>query len=341
MQNKHTAMQKTRFFYRFLFFSAAILITLIIGRAQAQGPINVGLLDFSATPVEDGIQLDWETATESEMLGFYLYRSPGTSDDFVRLDNIGFIDSEGDAATGATYSELDNSAVYNETYTYKLVEVLPNLQESDLETVVVTFYIPPTATPIVIDDDDPLPTVTQTAVPTSTPQPTATAEETAVPPIANPPTATHTPQPTPTDIPLQPTATHSAPDSPFSGIVPGVQSVSAQEPDATPYPAPTTTIQQPDRANESDPGGQPQPQAAAPALDEPTPYPVTTNINTAPTVAVIGYGIEITPTPEPPPSASSQAVQGRLFLWVGFIIALLIFATGVIGSIILYQRSGA
>jgi len=37
-------------------------------------------------------------------------------------------------------------------------------------------------------------------------------------------------------------------------------------------------------------------------------------------------------------ASSGDAVRGRLFLWIGFIVAMAIFIGGVIGSIALYRR---
>ncbi|MCP4423761.1 MAG: hypothetical protein GY803_04640 [Chloroflexi bacterium] len=124
-----------------LFFSVGLLILARSAHIQAETPASVGLLYFTATPQENSIRLDWKTETEFGAAGFIIQRSSGTSDDFETLDNIGFVASQGGVATGAAYSEVDDTAVYGQTYAYKLVEIETDTNLVDLETIHVTFII--------------------------------------------------------------------------------------------------------------------------------------------------------------------------------------------------------
>lgn len=336
-------------------FSAGFILFALPASAQTNDPLNVGLTYFRAAPQENGIRLDWATETELNTAGFVIQRSPGTSDAFVPLDDIGFVSGQGGVATGFVYSEVDETAVYGQTYTYKLVEVETNSNQIDLETVTLAFIIVPTATPIVIGGgDNPTAVPTQTPPPTSTPLPTATPpaptatnSDTAVSPTAtpissSPNTATPTPLPTATDnvgagvvatTAIQPTATPQAvaiaatpADSSGSPVV------FAQEPG---YPPPDTPAPLP--TEEAYPGGRPLPTIQA------NPAPITADNGVQPpTRAVIGgQNGEGTVANSAYPSdaaASNDAARGRLFLWTGFILALLIFIGGVIGSIALYRR---
>ena len=112
--------------------------------------MNVGLLYFRAANQSDGVRLDWETASELNTAGFIIQRSSGGSN-FVTLDAIGLVFSQGGVATGAIYSEVDITAVSDQTYTYKLVEIETDLDWIELETVTITFGVDyPVFLPLVI-----------------------------------------------------------------------------------------------------------------------------------------------------------------------------------------------
>ncbi len=66
-------------------------------------PTAVTLVDFTATPAGERINLRWETATEIDTVGFNLYRSRVDTDPTVRL-NAELIDPAGTGMSGATYT---------------------------------------------------------------------------------------------------------------------------------------------------------------------------------------------------------------------------------------------
>lgn len=104
------------------------------------------------------------------------------------------------------------------------------------------------------------------------------------------------------------------------------------------YPGPAETS--PLSTTEAYPAVQTPP---APA-DTTMPYPaVTTEVESTPLpVPIIGEEVESTAAPETAALSqqanAGQAVRGRLFLWGGFIVALLLFATGIAGAIVLFTR---
>ncbi|MEJ2749977.1 MAG: hypothetical protein P8183_19035 [Anaerolineae bacterium] len=323
--------------------------TSITAQNEDEHPVNVGLRYFTASVQADGVHLEWATETELNTAGFVIDRSPGTSTNFVRLDNIGFVTSLGGVATGATYSEVDNTAVLGQTYTYKLVEIETNSSENDLEMVTVTFIITPTPTSIVIGGGNPTSASTQPAQSTLTRQPTSTPTRTPTVVSSNAtatavPIHTATPQPiivTSTNRPDTPTPFPSASPTPIP-VIDRVSTTSndgivlAQE-EPTAYPAPDSTQNEP--VNTSYPPGQ-APEAVPTDLD-PSPYPEGFQPAVRATAAIIGSDVtkvaaENSDSNLPAPSA--DILRGRILLWAGFLISLLIFLSGVVGAIMLYRR---
>ena len=68
------------------------------------------------------IEIEWVTETEFETAGFNLYRSEEPDGEFVQI-NDQLIPSEGDPASGASYSYADKSVIPNQAYYYQLEEV--------------------------------------------------------------------------------------------------------------------------------------------------------------------------------------------------------------------------
>jgi hypothetical protein len=175
-----------------------------ISRIQAQAgsslvtesPTSVGLIYFIAStlPNNNEITLEWETATEVGTAGFFIKRRTGATGPFVMMDNIGFINANGEPAIGARYRVIDDSSILGQTYTYRLYEVEYSGNEIVLEDVTITAGALPTATP----------TSTATATPpasqTATPQ-------TLLPPGGSNPTVTLQPTSTSTTQAATPTAT--------------------------------------------------------------------------------------------------------------------------------------
>jgi len=86
-------------------------------------PTAIELTRFEAVAQDDGILIEWETATEMDNLGFNLYRSTAANGEYVLL-NGALIPTQVPGATfGATYTWLDDSAVPGVTYFYKLEDV--------------------------------------------------------------------------------------------------------------------------------------------------------------------------------------------------------------------------
>lgn len=78
-------------------------------------PLPVELLDFSATLVEDGVELNWSTASEYNSDYFSVYRAVDTSS-WTKLADI---PSAGFSTSLQEYKYKDESILYNYTY-YRL-----------------------------------------------------------------------------------------------------------------------------------------------------------------------------------------------------------------------------
>lgn len=362
---------------RFLLFScfilfAALLLALPVNSALAQDgdnqPTAVGLVSFTAATHPNGVLLTWETATELNTAGFIFHRRTGNTGDFTYLENIGMIDALGSPALGQIYQVVDQTAVLGQTYTYRLIEIEINNRQVTLGDVTITVGATPTPTP------SQTPTATATVNPTAapgtgstmTPTPTATATATSSAPDATPTTTSAgLPTAVPTNFVTVTPASGNRPGDTSTGVAQPTAVSSISNPPGSNAANPTSAVPpQPDAAERGAVALAQGPEtaaataAAAAAEARPDSYagqlfpadiqpeqgesPQTIS-ETAPTaLTVIGsdqaYGL--------PPSAPANAAadtrqtddRSTLFLWLGFIVALLIFITGVVGSIILYTR---
>ncbi len=279
----------------------------------------------------------------------------------------GFIISEGGPAEGATYQELDQTVLAGNSYTYKLIEVEDTFQEKELGVQSVTLDQGPTNTPA------PQVTATNTAISvhtvTPTPLPTRTRQPTALP------TATATgvvqtnviaPTPTPVFIESPTTAVQTnsstsqttgsetsssggagaASDSNTSN-----SSVALAQTDETATAVPLTVTPENVNNQEGYPASQNQDEfTPIPQLDAPTPislvetpYPVATPSadGSSPAVSIIGNQLNeqanntLNAAQENPDRA---ARLGRIYLWGGFFLALLVFITTIVATILLFTR---
>ncbi|MBK8986045.1 MAG: hypothetical protein IPM39_08185 [Chloroflexi bacterium] len=361
--------QKYPFILPFIIFMALALIWPVGGvmsqTPTPNKPTSVGLVSFTAVTHSSGVLLTWETATELNTAGFVIHRRTG-SGNFTYLEEIGFVGAEGGPAQGYIYQEIDITAVLGQTYTYRLIEVENSSNELTLGEVSIT--VGATATPTATNSPTPTATTqainptstTASGVATVTPTPTATATTTgsAAPPTAvTQPTATRIIFATVTPAAAPPTtlstATPSEADSAAQPISqPGSQQPTAEptRPGATGGPgafAPSSALAQPA-------------ETAAPVQDAPVDNSANDSAADPNSQINTGYPVDAQPSPAPSPTTSGVAVigssqgytgansgaaadqtnegPGTLFLWLGFIVALLIFITGIIGSIILYTR---
>jgi hypothetical protein len=103
----------------------------------------VTLVAFDAYPGNQQVILDWETATEADMLGFYITRYDQPTGNYTRVSP--FIFSQGTPVTGLIYQYIDINLINNQTYYYKL-EAVDNNYNSEFFGPVSAIPLQATAT---------------------------------------------------------------------------------------------------------------------------------------------------------------------------------------------------
>jgi hypothetical protein len=109
-------------------------------------PATSQLADFTAVAVNEGVQLNWQTATEIQSSGFLVRRSQNQAGPYEWLTEMGFIPAQG---VGSLYEAVDATAVAGQTYWYQLVErkldddlrPIPWLAPTYFPTVVLESFI--------------------------------------------------------------------------------------------------------------------------------------------------------------------------------------------------------
>ncbi len=352
----------------------AILIATLIGilafmgkPASADEPKAVGLESFTATPLNNAVRIDWETGSESGTLAFRIKRGTNGSEQFLDyLGDNGYIYAEGGVAVGHDYSVTDDQVQNGDTHTYILIEVENDSSEIELDRVTVTVGIPPTSTPAIIPTNSGTITNpgatnqgTATVRPTATATPNSQSNNSATAPTSTPRRiVTVTPQAaqpentaTPTAVTIGNSSSNNQSNSSQSGSttdssgntaavnIPSTNEVFAQE-------EAEESIQPVEVADISAPQSQEDYPALTPTTVTEETYPnnPTAAVPNTGEVPVIGNSSGYNPQtpnvdqPKESRSFNTDSFESNLFLWLGFIVALLIFATGLVGSIILFTR---
>jgi hypothetical protein len=348
-----------------ILISLALLLGVVL-MAQAAPPRSVGLLSFEATALANAVRLDWETATELETAGFIVKRSVN-SGPFISLPDIGvpgFIDAAGNPAgfviavggpaEGGIYQVMDADVQAGNDYTYKLIEVENDNNEIELEMQSVTFASAPTNTPtalpLVTTASDS--TATATLLPDSTApsvatqaanngtanapasaSPTVPAEVATIVPASQPATATERSQDGDQGSPN--TATNNS-------VLAQVETTATAVP---PTPSETTTNGEngyPGFEAQSEPTDEPTAPIPIPLESAVTAYPLATpsagQDEATPVVPVIGSQSDTNEANLSQGTGGRDQQLGRIYLWSGFLLALLIFITTVVATILLFTR---
>ena len=103
------------------------------GEKGCKSDLLVELIDFKATPIRNSIRLDWETASETDTAGFYIWRGipltgKGCTGDISNYSNVVQLSFDGAkgyllSSRGAIYSRVDSNVVPKTTYCYLLEDI--------------------------------------------------------------------------------------------------------------------------------------------------------------------------------------------------------------------------
>jgi hypothetical protein len=276
---------------------AMLLLSLVLGVTPAWA--SVELVSFEATL--DGSQavlVTWETASEVDMLGFFVQRSLQEEDGYERVSDL--ILATGDVV-GASYEFIDTNVQGGMTYYYRLEAVDLSGASEFYDPVSVTLPALPTATPTPTPTSTPTatststPTATPTDTPTSTPTPTLAPSDTPLP--------SDTPQPTPTPT-LPATDTSTATPAATATVAATAAPTATAVPTATATPTVTTVVTA----------------TAAPVVTATMTATIASTATPAPTaIATPTATLSSTPSPAPtetlepgPPPASEDEVYWPL-----------------------------
>jgi hypothetical protein len=93
-----------------------------LGSAVGDNPLPVELSAFTVTSSGGKVALYWRTESESNNLGFHLYRSTAKDGEYVRITST-LIKGHGTDSTPHDYSFLDETAEEGQTYWYLIEDV--------------------------------------------------------------------------------------------------------------------------------------------------------------------------------------------------------------------------
>lgn len=250
MSTKNTSIDPSPGSSWLLRVARVVLLSLLLGALPLVARAAVDLVSLEAFPEEDAIHVTWETASEIDMVGFYVQRAPQANGSYDRISDVIF--AEG-GMMGGTYEYVDADVAPGDTLYYRLeaLEVTGFIQL--FGPISATLPLPPTPTPTLtppfydpgyspLPTNTPLPpTATQpplTVTPTPTPRPTRVRRTPTPTPTPRAATATpvftfRTPTPTATRPPALPTLTPvPATSSPTPTLTPLV--IATRPPSATP-----------------------------------------------------------------------------------------------------------
>jgi hypothetical protein len=103
--------------------------------------IPIELSSFTAVAMDAGVKLEWSTQSETENMGFYIYRFESKDDDKLRI-NDAMIDGTGNSNSINTYQYIDASVKDGKTYYYQLSDLDYNGNEIFHEPIKINVSLP-------------------------------------------------------------------------------------------------------------------------------------------------------------------------------------------------------
>ncbi len=349
-----------------------LLVLLVVSPAMVgASQQSVELIQFELRALSSGVEIRWETATESDIAYFKVKRGPAPDGPYEDLAGIGLIEALGSPVSGHAYTAVDQTATQGQAYSYQLVELTLTNEENVVAEDDITLVPPETGEPIGSLPPSPTPSptggsgqsATATLQPTAaataggaTPRPTTpSGNATAAPTVAvtttvaaSPTRPANTLGPTPTRFsftPRPPTVATTGSPSGLPDVQPNAPSALAQA-TTDPYPGPGGV--QPTDPGQTAPEALPTTQVLTTAVgapdmqpNAPAAYPGATLDGSAGLPASVGAGVE-GPASEgtqlEAEAAQETTSTARLLLWLGFLAAFFIFIGGIGFSIVLSTR---
>lgn len=295
---------------------------------------SVGLLAFSAQAQADHILLTWQTASELDSAGFLIYRS--VDDGGYTAVTQTLIPAVGSPTVGANYEFADSEAPDEGQLQYQLTEVQLNGSETVLDSVTVT--VAPQSEPIQGATMPPPPNTPTPAVQQSVePVNTAVAQPTSIAQLRQNQTTVQ-------NQPAQEVVIDKESERSDVTAVNQNQPVILQQETPEAYPPPVEETEQPVNYD-----------VATPTLAVPTftpegieyvPPPTLTPLPSSEeeaandNVTIVGDNVDtLSNTPQPESAAIMlPPTQGRLYLWLGFLTALLVFGVSIFIATRIFTR---
>lgn len=313
---------------------------------------NVGLVRFTAVSTPTSVTLEWQTATELDSVGFHIERV--ADGEVVRLTDA-LIPAAGNPTVGASYTFVDETAVFQTNYTYQLIEL--RLDGSEQPAGDVAAALAEAAEQIAMAPPPALP-----SAPTQQPpaqqerdEPANSTNNTAA---ANPIVAAQSPEPTERGERPALAVTTGQQNSvePASFADDTLADLPADNPAAPPlqetpvngYPEPPEATAQPEGYNPNSTSTPILPTdtpVGTPYVPPPTQTPrgtLTGGDGTGTNDGVSTLGSNSLDISEPEQVSEAQVplptTQGRIYLWLAFIGALLVFGMVVLTATLIFSR---
>ena len=112
-----------------------------LGSATEDNPLPVELAAFEALADYSKIELTWTTASESDNLGFNIYKTTAGEGSWNKV-NSSLIEGQGTVSYSSDYSFVDSKITAGETYQYKLESISVNGLAIEEKIVEITVPIP-------------------------------------------------------------------------------------------------------------------------------------------------------------------------------------------------------
>ncbi len=95
---------------------------MTIDKNLSAGVVPVELSSLKAACINGAVELSWTTQSETENMGFFVYRATGSADKFVKLDQ-NLIPGCGNSSAGKRYQFRDEKVAAGHVYYYKIQTV--------------------------------------------------------------------------------------------------------------------------------------------------------------------------------------------------------------------------